>query len=893
MIPSGTKLGRYEIRSKLGEGGMGEVYLAQDTTLNRKVAIKFLPIDATASEHANKRLLREAQAAATLDHPNVCSVYEVGEENGCSFIVMQYVEGETLDVRIKRKPLALAESLSVAVQVADALAEAHAHAIVHRDIKPSNIILTARGQAKVMDFGLAKALSATAVDHEAATQSLLTTPGSIIGTIPYMSPEQVKGEKVDARTDIFSFGIVLYEMLSRHQPFVAESAAATMSAILTHEPAPLANYLDAPPELQRIVRKCLNKDRDGRYQSTRDLLIDVRNFKRESEAAAAESSQPVTEQRSSFHRPLIAALFLATLALGVVVTYLLFVRGSRTNTTDWSTAHTVATQLTNYGGTEAAGALSPDGRSFVFVSEHGGTTDLWLRQIAGGEPVRLTNDAAEEDDPSYARDGETIYFTRIDAAGSSIWRIGALGGQARRIIGNARLPVPSPDGRSIAYFGTGANGIGDTLMMSAVDGSGTRTLRQGLIGGVLTIPPAWSPDGHWVSFIRGGLFAPNNLFLVEVTTGKERQVTQFNKSGEGVESHAWLPDNRHLVVAYVPQSTFFQTDLGVLDIQDGSISRMTFNIAQTFSSLSVSADGKRLIATANQILREVWKVPLGPDPDANGGAAVRVLDSSQDPMWTFVSRDGRTLLFNNATTGTRNLWTMPLDRSAPPRQITAIEGDNVMHSSLSPDGTRVAFASRARGNSDIWTQNLDGSDLRQLTNDEAADAWPVWSPDGAWIVFGSIHDGTWETRRVPVAGGPAEKVFDGFFRGDWIRQPTGEGTWLISALAGAVGIRLIDFERRNVVWEDRFGVGGLSLPMFSPDGRFISVSRQDSRDHDSIWLYEAATGKPHVAVRFAEPFKIYFRASWVDDGKALIVNRYRTISRIVLFDRFWMKENTP
>ena len=289
----------------------------------------------------------------------------------------------------------------------------------------------------------------------------------------------------------------------------------------------------------------------------------------------------------------------------------------------------------------------------------------------------------------------------------------------------------------------------------------------------------------------------------------------------------------------------------------------------------------------------MWKVPLGTDPLANGRAAERVLDSSQDPMWTFVSRDGRTLLFNNATTGARNLWAMPLASSATPRQITALEGDNVMHSSLSPDGSRVAFASRATGNSDIWTQDVDGSDLRQLTNDEAADAWPVWSPDGAWIVFGSLQNGTWETRRVPAAGGTAEKVVDGFFRGDWIRQPTGDSTWMVSALMGALGIRLIDFERRNVVWEDRFEGGGFSLPMFSPDGHFISVPRQESRDRDSIWLYETATGKSHVAVRFPEPFKIYFRASWADDAKALVVNRYQTISHIVLFDRFWVKGSAP
>ncbi len=232
-IKEGTRLDRYEIRSKIGEGGMGEVYLAHDTKLNRNVAIKFLPIDSIGSEHANKRLLREARAAATLDHPNICAVHEVAEKGGRSFIVMQYVKGETLDLLMREKHLDFSASLSIAIQVADALAEAHAHGIIHRDIKPSNIMITPRGQPKVMDFGLAKTLEAAgASDTEAVTKSLLTTPGMIVGTVPYMSPEQVRSEKVDARTDIFGFGAMLYEMITGHQPFAAKTTVEIVEEYL-------------------------------------------------------------------------------------------------------------------------------------------------------------------------------------------------------------------------------------------------------------------------------------------------------------------------------------------------------------------------------------------------------------------------------------------------------------------------------------------------------------------------------------------------------------------------------------------------------------------------------------------------------------------------------------
>ena len=305
---------------------MGEVYLAQDTKLDRKVAIKFRPESLVADEQAKKRLVREAQAAAKLDHPNICSIYEVGEEDGCSFIVMQHVEGETLDFRIKRKPLEVSDSLSIATQVADALAEAHAHGIIHRDIKPSNIIITPRGQAKVMDFGLAKAMpSGAALDTDADTQSLLTAPGVILGTVPYMSPEQVRGERTDARSDIFSFGVVLYEMLSGRQPFASESAAATASAILTKEPLPLARFApDMPEELQRMVRKCLEKDREQRYQTARDLAIDLKNLQRESDVRASTAAATISQRPGVARRFAFGALALLSLAaIGVGLYWLL------------------------------------------------------------------------------------------------------------------------------------------------------------------------------------------------------------------------------------------------------------------------------------------------------------------------------------------------------------------------------------------------------------------------------------------------------------------------------------------------------------------------------------------------------------------------------------------
>jgi eukaryotic-like serine/threonine-protein kinase len=322
-LGAGERIAHYEILGQLGSGGMGEVYLAKDTKLDRNVAIKLLPPELIVDEHAKKRLLREAKAAAKLDHPNICAIYEVNEEAGRSFIVMQHIEGETLASRIHRKSVQLHEALDVSVQVADALAVAHSRGVIHRDIKPANIIVTPQGQVKVLDFGLAKVVQDKALSHsQAETASLLTQPGVIVGTVPYMSPEQVKGEAIDVRSDIFSFGAFLYEMVSGKQPFVGENAASTISAILTQKPPPLSRYADVPPELQRIAHKCLEKDKENRYQSARELVIDLKSLKRSSETGIPNLERMA--RRRGKYRWLYAAVALLALAISVSIALYVF-----------------------------------------------------------------------------------------------------------------------------------------------------------------------------------------------------------------------------------------------------------------------------------------------------------------------------------------------------------------------------------------------------------------------------------------------------------------------------------------------------------------------------------------------------------------------------------------
>ena len=375
----------YRIVSKLGSGGMGEVYLAEDTKLNRRVAIKFLTAESTADEKAKKRLVREAQAAAALDHPNICAVYEVGQQDNRSFIVMQYVSGETLASRIQLKTMDIKESLDTAVQIADALAEAHSQGIIHRDIKPHNIMFNARGQIKLMDFGLAKSMTAALpIESDAETQSVLTDPGMIIGTIPYMSPEQLRGEAVDARSDIFSFGSLLYEMISGRQPFAAQSAGATLSAILAIEPPPLAYYTnDVPEELQRIVRKCLAKDRDRRYQTMRDAMIDLENCRCEQQPArtialtsggksareTVKTSVPeTTHRRSLLSRVALLAGAMLVLGLVLALSYVLVSRRSATTTQPLEISSLAVLPLKNLSGDQEQEYFA-DGMTEALIAE--------------------------------------------------------------------------------------------------------------------------------------------------------------------------------------------------------------------------------------------------------------------------------------------------------------------------------------------------------------------------------------------------------------------------------------------------------------------------------------------------------------------------------------------
>ncbi|HWP55235.1 MAG TPA: protein kinase, partial [Pyrinomonadaceae bacterium] len=530
MITAGTKFGRYEIRSKLGEGGMGEVYLARDTQLDREIALKLLTAEVARDPQRLHRFLQEARAASALSHPNAAHIYEIGEVDGAHYIAMEFVEGLSLDRKIDGQPVRVPELLDIAIQIADALDEAHAKGITHRDIKSSNIVISSRGRVKVLDFGLAKFSSPAGVTDQTSNSELATrvktSPGVVMGTVNYMSPEQALGREVDHRSDIFSLGVVLYEMATGRLPFTGNTVTETIDRITHTQPEAIArlNY-DVPAELEVIVKKALRKERNERYQTIHDLLLDLKELKRETELAASlERSTPPASYHTGevatevFTRSTIAtsvppaakttslppqhptssAEYLAgeikrnknavvvavaavvTVALSVVglAAFLLYLYSPRADSSarkNSVSANMKIVRLTVNGKTENA-AISPDGKTVVYVLKDGGQKSLWIRQVATNSNVQIVPPAPVNiGRETFSPDGTYVYYQAYDKDNpqGALFQVAALGGVPRKILSNiASVITFSPDGNRIAFTRNDNAATGeDQLIVANADGS--------------------------------------------------------------------------------------------------------------------------------------------------------------------------------------------------------------------------------------------------------------------------------------------------------------------------------------------------------------------------------------------------------------------------------------
>ena len=704
----GKAISRYRIIEQIGAGGMGDVYLASDTTLGRRVALKLLRHEHTQDPERLRRFRQEAKSASALNHPNILTIYEVGEAEGHHFIATELIEGESLRALLERTPrMGIAAALDIATQVAAALAAAHDAGIVHRDIKPENIMLRRDGYVKVLDFGLAKLTEAAAIQSADAGGSLPvhTASGMVLGTTDYMSPEQATGGKVDTRSDIFSFGAVLYEMLAGRPAFRGDSAMKTVASILTKEPEPLPATTDA--EFTKVVLRCLRKDPDRRYQAMADLRIALEDIKQSRSATVASRSR----------------LWLwATVLPLMVVAGLLVRQALRAPET---TEPLQAVPLTTLPGVVRYPSFSPDGDrvAFTWTGVRQDNPDVYVQQIRSGSPLRLTSDPANDYNPVWSPDGRWIAFLRSqsDVNRSELRLIAPLGGPERRVAdihltGGLNVTPPylawCPAASCLVVTDAPREGDPGALFTISLETGEKRQLTHPKTTAGGDTHPAISPDGRWLVFRRmAGLFVGELYRLPlgrRMTPAGEPQ--RLTPASLDAEHPAWMPDSKEILVS--ARSSLWR--------------------------LSVSGE------SAPSRLPFVGDYGLMP--------AVSHPHPGRPPLLVYVRSfmDGNIWRVATPSAGAAS--------STPPTAAissTRLEG----MPQFSPDGRRVAFASDRSGNWEIWLTNPDGSDAVQLTSLGAvASGYPHWSPDGQQIVFHSNVDGQWEVYLVPAGGGKPRNI---------------------------------------------------------------------------------------------------------------------------------------
>lgn len=703
---AGNRFSHFQIVEKLGEGGMGVVYKARDLRLDRLVAIKVLPEKAVSDPEPNARFVQEAKAASALNHPNIVVVYEIDAVDGAMFIAMEYVDGRTLDHATPGKGLRVNVVLNYAVQIADGLAAAHAIGIIHRDLKPANIMVTGKGLVKLLDFGLAK-LSQPAIrpDVSGATVTMnrtLSEAGSIVGTLAYMSPEQAEGKPVDARSDIFSFGIVLYEMLTGRRPFEKETRISTLAAIVNQDPVPARRIVeDLPLELDRIVSRCLRKDPGRRFQNMADLHVALNELKEESDSGALTVAVPAKPHRGRAALwPVLAALVL----LGTAGAWIL----KRSLTPP--PAQKLVT-VTTYPGSEIYPRFSPDGNQVAFSwdGEKGGKFDIYVKLLGETNALRLTSDPGDNAFPAWSPDGKRIAFVRLVSGKSTgIYAVSPLGGTERKISG---FPA------------------------------------QGQL--------AWTPDGKWLaaSSTRPG----TGIFLLPVAEGAEARPISHAVAPAHHIAAAVSPDGR--LLAY----SSCEGGLSVCDVYVQALDAMyaprgeprRISRHNAISGVSFSRDGKSLIYNANESggrLSYLWRAP------AYREDAPRRLEIAGTSVFSpSISPSGNRLIFSRNLTNS-DIWRYEIGRAAEPLITSSLDDNNAQ---FSPDGKRIAFASSRSGEAmEIWVSGSDGSRAVQMTNLLGRhQGTPRWSPDGRWIAFDSEgQDGKWHVYVLDSGGGSPRRV---------------------------------------------------------------------------------------------------------------------------------------
>jgi Tol biopolymer transport system component len=808
----GKTFSHYRVVEKLGGGGMGVVYKAEDTRLGRTVALKFLPEDLAAKPEALERFQREARAASALNHPGICTVHDIDAHDGQWFIAMELLEGQTLRERIGGRPVELSALLDLGIQMADALDAAHSKGVVHRDLKPANVWVTPRGQAKLLDFGLAKLSHQGAVSDssEKPTEAPpeLTTAGSVMGTVAYMSPEQVRGEALDARTDLFSLGIVLYEMATGRQAFSGTTTGVVFDGILNRDPAPPSESNPTVPlRLDEIVGRALEKDKEVRYQTARDLEADLKRLRRDTTSGrkavtmgSVTGSAPAhtgpaaalaTESARGRRRPLLwlgAGAVVLAAALGA---WALKGRGTQT-----PAGPITITPFTTDGGDKSNPRLSPDGEkvAYSWTGPDGDNLDIYVKAVGPGtKPLRITEDPAFDFSPTWSPDGRQIAFTRgtVDDTGA-IYTIPALGGQERKLFDIVGVvgriyTVPmlcwAPDGEWIAFGEKASEDAPARIVRLSLATLEKRPLTSPPPESLGDLEPQISPDGRLLAFVRSGSRFWGNLdvWVQPVSGGEARRLT----SGQYAYVWAlnWTPDGTEIVFSSGDNDVGRQSRVPLA----GGAPQPVLGVGENAASASVRGNRMVFVQSTPSVM-DTWRLPR-PGATRSSVTLERLLASSSNASY---SPDSRKIAFESNRGGHQDIWLSDADGSHPVQLTTSKSGSGTPR--WSPDGRRLVFDSLEAGNWDLYVVGADGGTPRRLTQEPSEDGTGTWSRDGRWIYFHSDRSGRSEIWKVPPDGGTAVQVTrgGGFYavesedgRDLYYSQYSSSGIWRVPVGGGA------------------------------------------------------------------------------------------------------------